>query len=55
MKTVFPYRYILALPILNMAIYQGVDEAEARGTDEQPFSVKPLLIRYGETYSAWKQ
>ena len=29
-----------------MAKYQGGDEAEARGTDEQPLSVKTLLIRY---------
>ena len=34
------------------AKYQGGDEAEARGTDEQPLSEKPSLIRCGETYSA---
>ena len=40
--------------LFGMAKYQGGDEAEARGTDEQPLSVKPLLIQYGETYSAWQ-
>ena len=34
------------------AKYQVGDEAEARGTDEQPLSDKPPLIRLGETYSA---
>ena len=32
------------------AKYQGGAEAEARGTDEQPISYKPLLTRCGETY-----
>ena len=36
------------------AKYQVGDEAEARGTDEQPLSDKPPLIRLGETYSAWE-
>ena len=36
------------------AKYQGEDKAEARGTDEQPLSDKPPLIRYGETYSVWQ-
>ena len=36
------------------AKYQGGDETEARGTDEQPLSDKPPLIRCGETYSAWQ-
>ena len=36
------------------AKYQGGDKAEARGTDEQPFSDKPSLIRCGEIYSAWQ-
>ena len=40
--------------IFGVAKYQEGDEVEARDTDEQPLSVKPLLIRYGETYSAWK-
>ena len=31
------------------AKYQGGDKAEARGTDEQPLSIKPPLIRCGET------
>ena len=31
------------------AKYQGGDETEARGTDEQPLSDKPPLIRCGET------
>ena len=52
MKTAFPYRYILWL--FGVAKYQGGDEAEARDTNEQPLSVKPLLIRYGGTYSAWQ-
>ena len=30
--------------------YQGKKEAEARSTDEQPLSDKPLLTRCGETY-----
>ena len=56
MKIAFPYRYILALPTFDVgeAKYQGGDEAEARSTDEQPLSVKLLLIRYGETYSTWQ-
>ena len=55
MKTAFPYRYILALPTFEYGcLYQGGEEAEARGTDEQPLSVKLLLIRYGEDYSAWQ-
>ena len=37
------------------AKYQGGDKAEARGTDEQPLSIKPPLIRCGETYSAWQK
>ena len=48
------WKYLL----LNMAVwwakYQGGDEAEARGTDEQPLSDKAPLIQRGETYSAWK-
>ena len=36
------------------AKYQGGDEAEARGTDEQLLSDKPKLIRCGENYSAWQ-
>ena len=52
METAFPYRYILWL--LGVAKYQGGDKAEARGTNEKPMSVKPLLIQYGETCSAWK-
>ena len=31
-----------------MTKYQGGDEAEARGSDEEPLCVKSLLIRYGE-------
>ena len=30
--------------------FQEGDEAEARSTDEQPFSDKPPLTRCGETY-----
>ena len=37
-----------------MAKYQGGDEAETMGTNEQRLSVKPQLIRYGETYNAWQ-
>ena len=40
--------------LFDVAKYQGGDEAEARDTDEQPLSVKPLLIWYGEIYSAWQ-
>ena len=47
MKTEFPYSYMLWL--FGVAKYQGGDEAEARGTNEQPLSVKLLLIQYGET------
>ena len=40
MKTAFSYRQIPELPTLEYlfggAKYQGGDEAEARGTDEQP-------------------
>ena len=50
METAFPYRYILWL--FGVAKYQRGDEAEARGTNEKPLSVKPLLMQYGETYSA---
>ena len=43
--------------LLNMAVWWGQiqwgDKAETRGTDEQPFSDKPSLIQYGETYNAW--
>ena len=53
METAFPYRYILWL--FGVAKYQRGDKAEARGTNEKPMSVKPLLIQYGETCSAWKQ
>ena len=52
MKTAFPYRYILWL--FGVAKYQEGGEAKARGTNEQPLSVKPLLMRYGEPYSAWQ-
>ena len=34
--------------------YPGEEEAEAMGTDEQPLSDKPPLIRYEETYSTWQ-
>ena len=34
------------------AKYQGGDEAEAKGSDEQPLSDKPPLIKCGETSSA---
>ena len=40
--------------LLGGAKCQGGDEAEARGTDEQPLSDKPPLIRCGENYSAWQ-
>ena len=55
MKTAFPYRYIPELPtfciwLFGGAKYQGGDEVEARGTDEQPLSDKPSLTRCGETY-----
>ena len=36
------------------AKYQGGNEAEAKGTDEQPLSDNPPLIRRGESYSAWQ-
>ena len=59
MKTTFPYRGTLELATfeygcLARAKYEGCDEAEARGRDEQPLSVKLPLIRCGETYSAWQ-
>ena len=50
MKIAIPYRYILWL--FGVAKYQGGDKAEARGPNEKPLSVKPLLMQYGETYSA---
>ena len=34
------------------AKYQGLEKAEAGGTDEQPLSDKPLLIPCKETCSA---
>ena len=40
--------------MLGETKYQGEDETEARGTDEQPLSDKPPLIQYGEAYSAWQ-
>ena len=40
--------------LFGVAKYQVGDEAGARGTDEQPLPVKPPLIRYGETYTAWQ-
>ena len=49
MKTAFPYRWLF-----GGAKYQGRDEAEVRGTDEQSLSNKPPLTRYAETYSAWQ-
>ena len=59
MKTEFPYRCIPELPTFEYgclvgAKYQGGDEAEARGTNKQVLSDKPLLIRCGETYSIWQ-
>ena len=39
--------------LFGRAKYQGGHKAEARSTDEQPLSDKPLLIQCGETYSAW--
>ena len=48
----------ISIPIHSVAVwvakYQEGGEAKARGTNEQPLSVKPLLMRYGETYSAWQ-
>ena len=57
MKTAFPYRHILKLPTFEYgckARYQGGNEAEARGTDEQRLSDNPPLIQCGETCSAWQ-
>ena len=54
MKTAFPYRYILELPVFACdfggAKYQGGDKAEARVTDELALSDKPPLTQCGETY-----
>ena len=36
------------------AKYQGQDNTDAMGTDEQPLSDKPPLIQCRETYSAWQ-
>ena len=36
------------------AKYEGGNKVEAWGTDEQPLSNKPPLIRCGEIYSAWQ-
>ena len=36
------------------AKYQGGDKTEARGTDKQPLSDTPPLMRCEETYSAWQ-
>ena len=50
MKTECPYRYILELPtfkydcLVDGTKYQGGEETEARGTDEQPLSDKPPLV-----------
>ena len=55
MKTAFPYRYIPELPsfaygcLVRLNIKEG-GEVEARGTDEQPLSDKPPLMRCGKTY-----
>ena len=58
MKTAFHtdtfWHYLFWIWLFGVAKYQGGGETEARGTDEQPLSVKPLLIRYGETYSTWQ-
>ena len=40
--------------LFSGAKYQRGDKAEARGTDKQPLSDDPALIRCGETYSAWQ-
>ena len=43
-----------ALWLFGGTKYPGEEEAEAMGTDEQPLSDKPPLIRYEETYSTWQ-
>ena len=54
MKTVFSYRYsgvtYFCVWLFGGAKYQGGDEVEAKGTDEQPLSDKPPLTRCGESY-----
>ena len=40
--------------LFSGAKYQGRGKAGARGTNEQPLSDKPLLIRCGETHSTWQ-
>ena len=58
MKTAFRYRHLLELPTFEYGCFielnQEGDQAEARGTDEQPISDMPLLIRCGGTCSAWQ-
>ena len=53
----FPYRYILELPTFEYGCLMGLNskertKAEATGTDEQPLSDMPPLIRCGGTPSA---
>ena len=57
MKIAFPYRYILELPTFEYGCLMGLNskegtKAEARGTDEQPLSDMPPLIRCRGTQSA---
>ena len=59
-KTTFLYRCILKLPYFDYDCLVGQSrkgrgrDREGAGTDEQPLSDKPLLIRCGETYSTWQ-
>ena len=43
---------LILIWLFGVAKYQGGEEGKPRGTDEESLSVKPLLIWYGETYSA---
>ena len=58
-KTAFLYRCMLELPYFEYGCLVGQPRrrtgrgGEGGGTDEQPLSDKPPLIRCGETYCTW--
>ena len=45
MKAAFPYRYILELRTFEYGCLVGLNIKVRSGTDEQPFSDKPPLVR----------